>query len=60
MGKKIIRKAFVNKKTKQLSVSIPKKKLKLMDPSIKFGEDLFIEITIAKGRDKSGRNSKRN
>ncbi len=48
MSKKIIRKVFVNKKTKQLSVSIPKKKLKLMDPTIKFGEDLFVEIKLVR------------
>jgi len=48
MGNKIIRKAFVNKKTKQLSISIPKKKLKLMDPTIKFSEDLFVEIIIVR------------
>ena len=46
MAKKIVRKVFMNKNNKQLSVSIPKKKLKKLDPTIKFGEELFVEITL--------------
>jgi len=48
MGKKVIRKASINKKTKQLSVTIPKKEFKKIDPTIKFGEDLFVEIKISR------------
>ncbi len=48
MSNRIVKKVFVNKRTKQLSVTIPKKKLKAMDPSIKFGEDLFVELRILK------------
>ena len=46
--KKIIQKVFLNKNNKQLSVNIPRKKLKAIDPTIKFGEDLFVEIKIRK------------
>ena len=49
MAKKfVVRKVFINKKTKQLSITIPKKEFKKLDPTIKFGEDLFIKLTIAK------------
>ncbi len=48
MPKKIIRKVFVNKTNKQLSVSLSKKELKLIDPTIKFGEDLFVELKIVR------------
>ena len=49
MGKpRIIQKVSVNKRTKQLSVTIPRKKLKIQDPTIKFGEDLFVEIRLRK------------
>ena len=48
MSNIIIKKVFVNKRTKQLSVTIPKKKLKAMNPKIKFGEDLFVELRILK------------
>lgn len=46
MSKKIIRKVFVNKTNKQLSVSLSKKELKLIDPTIKFGKDLFVELKV--------------
>lgn len=49
---KIIRKASVNKRTKQLSVTIPKKKLRAMDPELKFGEDIFVELKILKRKKK--------
>lgn len=49
---KIIRKVFVNKKNKQLSVSIPKKQFKILDPTIKFNEDLFVELRILKRKKK--------
>ena len=48
MSKKIIRKVFVNKRNKQLSVSLSKKQLRATDPTIKFGENLFVEIKILK------------
>ena len=50
--KKIIRKVFVNKNNKQLSVPLSKKEIKSIDPTIKFGEDLFVELTIFKKRKK--------
>ena len=46
MVTKIRRKVFINKRTKQMSVSIPKKQVKLTNPTIKFGEDLFVELTV--------------
>lgn len=46
---KVRRKVFMNKNTKQLTVTIPKKQLKKMDPDIKFGEELFVELKILKG-----------
>ncbi len=44
--KSIIVKTMVNKKTKQRSIAIPKKKLKLLDPTIKFDEDLFVSLRV--------------
>ncbi len=44
--KSMVRKVFVNKKTKQLSVSLSKKELKARSPSIKFDEDLFVSLHI--------------
>ncbi len=48
MKKRIVRKVFINKRTRQPSVSLSKKQLKLMDPTIKFGEDLFVEIILVR------------
>ncbi len=45
---KVIQKASINKRTKQLSVTIPKKKLRSMDPELKFGDDVFVELKILK------------
>lgn len=50
MTKPLVRKLYVNKKNKQLSVSIPKKEFKKIDPTIKFGEDLFVEIKLLGGK----------
>ena len=46
----MIRKVFVNKKTKQASVTISKKEMKKIDPSIKFSDELFVELRILKER----------
>lgn len=46
MTKRLVRKPFINKKTKQLSVSIPKKEWKRIDPTLKFGDDLFVELRV--------------
>ena len=46
MSKKFIRRVYINKRTGQLSVTIPKKRLKFKEPSIKFGENLFVELKI--------------
>ena len=50
LKKFMIRKVFVNKKTKQASVTISKKEMKKIDPSIKFSDKLFVELRILKGR----------
>ena len=44
--KKIVRKVFVNKKNKQLTVPLSKKQIKKINPSIKFNEDLFVSLEI--------------
>ena len=46
MPKTIIRKVFVNKRNKQLTVPLSKKEIRKLNPNIKFGEDLFVELTI--------------
>ncbi len=37
-------KAFINKNNKQVSITIPQKKLKKSNSNIKFSEDLFVTI----------------
>lgn len=55
MGKKIIRKVFVNKNNKQLNVSLSKKQLKSIYPTMKFNEDLFVRLELfSKGKKKNG------
>ncbi len=44
MAKKIVRKLFINKRTKQLSLTIPKKEIRASDPTIKFDENLFVRL----------------
>ena len=47
MSKKIIvRKVFINKKNKQLSVLLSKKEIKKINPTIKFDKNLFVSLTI--------------
>ncbi len=47
MAKKTItRKVFVNRKNKQLSISLSKKQLKKNNPTLKFGENLFVDIEL--------------
>jgi len=45
---KIIRKVFVNKNNKQLNVPLSKKEIRIADPTIKFNEDLFVELKVFK------------
>jgi len=54
MPKKIIRKVFVNKRNKQLTVPLSKKEIKKIDPTIKFGEELFVELTIFQKKNMKG------
>lgn len=46
MPKKIVRKVFINKRNKQLTVPLSKKEIKKFNPNIKFGDNLFVELTI--------------
>ena len=46
--KSVIRKVNFNKKTKQGSVTLPKKELKKLNPNLKFGEHLFVRLEIFK------------
>lgn len=48
MGKKIILRPFINKRTKQMSVSLPKKRFSKRDTTLKEGEELFVELSIFK------------
>ncbi len=50
MARKIIRKVFVNKRNKQLSVPLSKKEIRATNPTIKFGEDLFVKLEFIKKR----------
>ncbi len=57
MAKKfMVRKVFINKKTKQPIVTLSKKELRKIDPSIKFGDNLFVRLEILRGK-KDGRKS---
>ena len=42
----MVRKVFVNKKNKQLTVPLSRKEIKKIDPTIKFSDNLFVKITI--------------
>ncbi len=46
MAKTMVRKVFVNKKNKQLSVSLSKKQIKKFNPTIKFGKKLFVRLEV--------------
>lgn len=43
---KIKVKPNINKNNKQVSIVLPKKKLKKMNSELKFNEDLFVELKI--------------
>lgn len=53
MARKFTRKIFVNKKTKQMSVTIPKKRLSKETSTLKEGKELFVKLEILI-RDKKG------
>ena len=55
MVNSIIKRMFLNKRTKQLSVTIPKKEFKAMNPSLKFSDELFVELKIVKKKKKKRR-----
>lgn len=54
MTKKIIRKVFTNKRNKQLTVTLSKKEIKKIDPTIKFGDELFVELSVLKKKGDGG------
>ncbi len=54
-SKTFIRRVMINSRTKQLSVTIPKKKLKADDPDVKFDKNLFVELRILKESEKHGK-----
>lgn len=47
MAKKSMeRKVFINKKNRQLTVTLSRKEIKKINPTIKFGENLFVNLDI--------------
>lgn len=40
------RKVFINKKNRQLTVPLSRKEIKKINPSIKFGDNLFVKLII--------------
>lgn len=48
--KSIVRKPFINKRTKQMSISIPKKEMRKLNPSLKFSDDMFVKIKLVRRR----------
>lgn len=48
----MVKKPFVNKRTKQLSVSLSKKEMKRIDPTLKFDENLFVKIQLLRRKKK--------
>ena len=50
--KTIVRKVFVNKRNKQLTVPLSKKEIKAIDPTIKFSDNLFVRLRIFKKKEK--------
>ncbi len=44
--KTMIRKVFINKKNNQLNVSLSRKQIKAIAPTIKFSDNLFVKLTI--------------
>lgn len=46
MAKKITRRVFINKRTKQLTVPLSRKQIKANNPKLKFGKHLFIDIEL--------------
>ena len=48
--KTLVRKVFINKRNNQMSVPLSRKEIKLMDPTIKFSDKLFVELSFIKRR----------
>lgn len=42
----VTRKVFVNSKNKQLSINIPKKEFRKIDPKLDFSKELFVRLEI--------------
>jgi hypothetical protein len=52
----MVRKVFINKKNKQLTVPLSKKEIKKRHPTIKFDENLFVRLEFLR-RKKDGNRS---
>lgn len=55
MGKTIRVKPFINKRTNQMTVAVPRKKFSKRDTTLKEGEELFVELSIFKKMKKRGK-----
>ena len=44
MGKKVVSRVIINRRTGQLMIFPSKKKIKIANPTIKFGDDLFVSL----------------
>ena len=53
----MVRKVFINKKNKQLTVPLSKKEIKKKHPTIRFDENLFVRIELLRRR-KDGNRSR--
>ena len=48
--KNIIRKVFINSRNKQLTITLSKKEIRKVFPTIKFSDELFAKLKILKGK----------
>ena len=46
MIKSIVRKVFVNSKTQQVSITLPKKLLKALNPNFNLTKDSLVEVRL--------------
>ncbi len=46
----MVRKVFINKKNKQLTVPLSRKEIKKINPTIKFNKNLFVRLEIFRGK----------
>ncbi len=53
----MVRKVFINKKNKQLTVPLSRKEIKKRHPTLRFDEDLFVKLEFLR-RKKDGNRSR--